>query len=106
MDIDIGDLREHYEALTLNATSLYQQCTTSIETQNTYTEGHFCQLVQNCQISRHDVWTAIGSLRDDANGKEDAFYNHINRINDDIHLVKVGEDYWKTAITSWAAQQE
>jgi chromosome segregation ATPase len=106
MDIDVGDLREHYEALTRNATSLFQQFTLSIETQNTYTEGRFRQLVQNCQIFGHDVWTAIGGLRDDANGKEDAYSNRINRINDDVRLLKVGEDYWKTAVTEWAAQQE
>jgi hypothetical protein len=106
MDIDVGDLREHYEALTRNATSLFQQFTLSIETQNTYTKGRFCQLVQNCQTFGHDIWTAIGGLRDDANGKEDAFSNCINRINDDVRLLKVGEDYWETAITESAAQQE
>jgi hypothetical protein len=32
--------------------------------------------------------------------------NHINRINDGFRLLKVGQDYWKTAVTEWAAQQE
>jgi hypothetical protein len=106
MDIDVGDLREHYEELTRNATSLFQQFTLSIESQNTYTEGRFRQVVQNCQTFGHDVWTAIGGIRDDAKGKEDAFSNRINRINDDVRLLKVGEDYWKTAVTEWAALQE
>jgi hypothetical protein len=35
MDIDVGDLREHYETLTRNATSLFQQFTHSIKTQHT-----------------------------------------------------------------------
>jgi hypothetical protein len=48
----------------------------------------------------------FSGLGDDANGKENAFSNRINRINDDVRLLKVGEDYWKTAVTEWAPQQE
>jgi hypothetical protein len=52
------------------------------------------------------VWTAIGGLRDDANGKDDACSNCINRINNDVHLLQVRKDYWKTDVTEWAAPQE
>jgi hypothetical protein len=48
IDIDIRDLREHYKTLMRNA-SFFQQFTLSIKIQNTYTEGRFYQLIENCQ---------------------------------------------------------
>jgi hypothetical protein len=31
---------------------------------------------------------------------------YANHINDDLHLLKAGDDYWKKAIHSWAQGQE
>jgi hypothetical protein len=103
IDIDVRTPREHYKILMPNATSLFQQFTFSMETQNAYTEGGFCQLVQNCGTLEHDIWLPIGGLQNDANGTQDACFNRINRINDIIRLFKRGKDYWKTTITDWAA---
>jgi hypothetical protein len=82
---------------------LVQQFILPIEAQKTYTEGYFHLRFQNYHLFGHYVWTAIGVLADDANGKDDAFSNCINQNNVDVCLLKVGEDYRKTAITEWAA---
>jgi hypothetical protein len=106
IDIDIRDLREHYEALTRIAMSFFKHLTLFMETLNTYTEGRFRQLIENCQTCGYHVSPAIGGLRNEANGNEDVFSNCINRINGDVHLFKVGEVNWKTAVTEQATQQE
>jgi hypothetical protein len=106
MDIDIRDLIVHYITLVRNVTSLSQQFTLYEEPQNTYTEERFPELVQNCQTFGQHVWTAIGGLRDEANRTEDVFSTRINRINYNVRLLKVGEDYLKMGVTEWAASQE
>jgi hypothetical protein len=93
MDINVANLREYYKILMRNATSLFQQFTLVIETQNTYITGHYCKLIQNWQTCGHDVWTAIGGLQNDANGNQDFLSNRIIQTNDDIHLLKLGNNY-------------
>jgi hypothetical protein len=99
MNIDVGDLSDHYETLMRNATSLFQPFSLSIKTLFIYTDGCFRQLLQNWQTFRLDVWTAIGGLRDDHNGTDVAFSNLINRINDDVHLLKICKDYRTVRVT-------
>jgi hypothetical protein len=93
MDIDVGDLRAHYETLMCNPTSLFQHDTLAIEIQNSYTKGRFRQLVKDCRTFVHDVRAVISGLQDDANRKEDHFSKGVNRINDDVNLLNVSEDY-------------
>jgi hypothetical protein len=45
-------------------------------------------------------------LRQDAEGKEKAHTDPANRIDDDLRLLKVGDDYWKKPIHSWAQGQD
>jgi Txe/YoeB family toxin of Txe-Axe toxin-antitoxin module len=90
--------------LTYNATSLFEQFTFSIESQNTYIKGCFCQLVKICQSCGYDLWIAIGSLQDDANGTKEAFSKRINRINNVVYFLQVGEDYLKMGSKEWAIQ--
>jgi hypothetical protein len=92
MDIDIVDRREYYETLMCNAMSVFQQFPLSIETQNTYTQGRLFQLVKNFKPFRYEIWIAIGGLQNVTNSKGDALSNLINRIKNDVWLLKVGED--------------
>jgi hypothetical protein len=54
----------------------------------------------------NEIWTAIGGLRTDPQGKENADTKRANSINDDLHLLKGGNDYRKNNGQSWVQGQE
>jgi hypothetical protein len=60
------------------------------------------KLSETARYSATRFGLAISGLPNDAEGKENAYTERANRINDDLRLLKVGDDYWKKAIHSWA----
>jgi hypothetical protein len=106
MEIDISDMRSYYETLSKNASELFWEITQNQPFESDLAEEHFNEIVRDCQIFGNEIWTAISGLRNDAQGKEIAHTEHVNRINDDLRLLKAGDDYWKKAAHSWAQGQE
>jgi hypothetical protein len=45
-------------------------------------------------------------LRTDAEGKKNAHTERAHHINDDLRLLKAGDNYWKNAVHSWEQGQE
>jgi hypothetical protein len=106
MEIDIFHLRDYYEILSKNASELFWEITQDATLQNALTQERFNMIVKDCQMFGHEIWTAIGGLRDDTIGKENAFDERMNRINTDLRLIKAGDDYRRTAVHSWVQGQE
>jgi hypothetical protein len=89
-----------------NASSLFWEISQSINLQGSYTEGRFRGIVNSCQMFSNDIWTTISGLRRDAESKENAHKERTNCINEDLHLLKAGDDYWKTSVQNWARENE
>jgi hypothetical protein len=84
MEIDISHLRDYYETLSKNASELFWEITQDATLQNALTQERFNIIVKDCQMFGHEIWTAIGSLRHDTIGKENAEDKRMNRINTDF----------------------
>jgi hypothetical protein len=93
MEIDISDMRSHYETLSKNASELFWEITQNQSFESGLAEEHFNDIVRDCQIFDNEIWTAISGLPNDAEGKENAYTECANRINDDLRLLKAGDDY-------------
>jgi hypothetical protein len=106
MEIDISHLRDYYETLSKNASELFWEITQDASRQNALTQERFNMIVKDCQMFGHEIWTAIGGLRRDTIGKENAQDERMNRINTDLRLIKASDDYWRNAVHSWAQGQE
>jgi hypothetical protein len=52
----------------------------------------FNEIIRDCQILGNLIWTAISGLRNHAEGKENAHTECSNQINDDLPLLKAGDD--------------
>jgi hypothetical protein len=50
-------------------------------------------IINDCQMLGHEIWTAIGRLRDDTIGKENVDDERMNWINTYLRLIKAGDDY-------------
>jgi hypothetical protein len=100
MEIDISHLRSYYETLSTNVSELVWEITQNQSFESALAEERFNKVVQDCQIFGNEIWTAISGLQNDAEGKENPYTECANRINDDLYLLKAGDDYWKKAVHS------
>jgi hypothetical protein len=100
MEIDISYLRNYYEALSKNRSELCWEITQDATLQNTLTQERFIMIVKDCQMFGHEIRIAIGGLRHDTIGKENAKDEGMNRINTDLQLIKAGNDYWRNMVHS------
>jgi hypothetical protein len=103
---NVTDLKQYYQTLSDNASSLFREISQSMNLQGSYTEGRFREIVNSCQMFGNDIWTTISRLRRDAEGKENVHEERTNRINEDLRLLKAGDDYWKTSFQNWAREHE
>jgi hypothetical protein len=71
-----------------------------------FIQERFNHLVKNCQMFSSKAWTAIGGLRHQSKGKEKAYWERIDRINEDLRLIKSGDEFWKKPVNTWTQNQE
>jgi hypothetical protein len=105
MEIDISDMRSYYETQSKNPSELFWKITQNQSFESALAEEPFKEIVRDCVIFGNEIWTTISGLRNDAQGKENAHTERANRINDDIRLLKAGDDYWKKDVHSCAQGQ-
>jgi hypothetical protein len=55
-------------------------------------EEHFKEIIRDCQIFGNVIQTAISGLRKDAKGKENTHTDLANHINNDLRVLKAGDD--------------
>jgi hypothetical protein len=106
MEINVADLKQYYQILSDNASSLFWEISQSTNLQGSYIEGRFREIVNSCQMFGNDIWTTISGLKRDAKGKENAHEERTNRINEDLHLLKASDDCLKTSVQNWAHEPE
>jgi hypothetical protein len=56
-------------------------------------EALFNVIIQDRQIFGKEIWIAICGLLNEAKAKENADIRRPNCINNDLHLLKIGDDY-------------
>jgi hypothetical protein len=106
MDVDTEDLQRRYDRLAYRANPQFLDLSQNSANQAGYSEDWFHDIVDSCQTFGAEVWTTISELRKDAAGKEEAITKRMDRMNEDVKLLKIGEDYWKQNLQEWSAQYE
>jgi hypothetical protein len=100
MEIDICDMRIYYQTLSNHVSELFCEITQNQSCESALAEEYFNEIIRDCQIFIHKIWTVISRLQNDAKGKENAYTECANRINDDLRLLKIGDNDWTKAIHS------
>jgi hypothetical protein len=96
-------MRNYYETLSKNAPKLFWEITQNQSCKSALAEERFNVILRDCQIFGNEIWTAISGLRNDTEGQDNAHTERANCLNDDdLPLLKAGEDYWKYPVHSWA----
>jgi hypothetical protein len=106
MEIDISDMRSNYKTGSKNASELFWKITQNQSFESALAEELFNEIVRDCKIFGNEIWSAIIGLQNDAKGKENAHTERANRMNDDLRLLKAGDDYWNKADHSRSHGQE
>jgi hypothetical protein len=64
------------------------------------------EIVQGCQLVGNDMWNTICGLRKNQEDKSNAYAERVNRLNEDVSLLKTSDDYGKQAIREWPSSHE